>query len=184
MPSQTQPSFLTHGRYSDLVARGIVYSAYSIVTAPVIWSTAAGTGGPLVWNSSVAATGLKRIELLAVGIGTHVVTTVAGSVGVGWGTSTAPSSTTAIDLTENCLAGAADSGMTVIETGTVSAACKGFMPLMNAHTGALTVDNTGMVWYDIGGLIQAPTTGFITLAGSATLSTLVIGATLVWAEIP
>ena len=41
-----------NGRYATLALNQRVFSAYAIVTSGVIWSTAAGTGGPLLWNGT------------------------------------------------------------------------------------------------------------------------------------
>src|SRR4051812_41085952 len=62
-----------HGRYFEQTSRGNVYTAHAIVTAPVIYTTAAGTGGPLLWNGSTTMVA----AILAVGWGISTVTTVA-----------------------------------------------------------------------------------------------------------
>ncbi|HEY4761336.1 MAG TPA: hypothetical protein VIH42_12205, partial [Thermoguttaceae bacterium] len=43
---------MAHSLYAEASARGNLYMANAIVTAPVIWTTEAGTGGPLLWNGS------------------------------------------------------------------------------------------------------------------------------------
>ena len=62
--------------YYDLARRQQVFIATANVTAPVIYTTAAGTGGPLLWNNSVPA-GIKRVMalLLAVGVSMTTVST-------------------------------------------------------------------------------------------------------------
>jgi hypothetical protein len=61
-----------HGRFYEQASRGNIYTAHAIVTA-VIYTTAAGTGGPLLWNGSTTA----LASILAVGWGISTVTTVA-----------------------------------------------------------------------------------------------------------
>jgi hypothetical protein len=173
----------TLGRYSDLAARGVLFSGYATLTAPVIYSTAAGTGGPLVWNQTTAGVNGKNIHPLMIGFASAVVTTVAGGLGIGWGTSTAPTTTTAIDLASNCLAGGTASAMLAYRVGTVSAACTGFMPFAEFHTGALTVDNTGLTWIDVGGIVVAGPGKFVTVASTATLTTLQVRVGMIWAEL-
>src|SRR6185369_5697280 len=92
-----------HGRYYEQASRGNVFMAQAIVTAPVIYTTAAGTGGPLLWNGSTTV----KAALLAVGWGVTTVTTVAAAFGItgGGGQPSAPTSTTAIDGRANLLMG-------------------------------------------------------------------------------
>lgn len=169
-------------RYSDLVASGKCQVAYATLTAPVIFSTAAGTGGPLVYNGTSGSTALK-VHVLAIGFATSVVTTVAGGMGIAMGTSTAPSGPTTIDKIGNCLAGGAATAMTVARVATVSAAATTFFPLAQFHTGALTVDTSGFSWTDIGGLFVAGPGTFVSPAATATLTTLQVQVGLIWAEL-
>src|SRR5260221_353311 len=67
------------GRYYEQASRGNLYHAFAIVTAPVIFSTAAGTGGPLIWNP---ATSNRNVAILAVTCALTVVTTVAAALGL------------------------------------------------------------------------------------------------------
>lgn len=166
-------------RYAELARKGRLFSAYAIVTAPVIWSTAAGTGGPLLWNG-----GSNNAYLVGAGFGTSVVSTVAGALGIATGTSTAPGTTTAIDASGPTQAGGATATVSAFRIGTVSAAATNFMPFAQVHTGALTVDTNGVQWFDLGGMIMIPPGKFASIAGSATLTTLVAQMTLVWAELP
>src|ERR1035437_10285201 len=66
------------GRYYENAYRKNLFTATAIVTAPVIFSTAAGTGGPLLWNGSV---GIKAV-LIAIGFGQTVSSTVAAAIGL------------------------------------------------------------------------------------------------------
>lgn len=169
-------------RYYEWANRGNLYTAHAIVTAPVIYTTAAGTGGPLLWNGSTT----HKAVILAVGFGTAVVTTVAASLGLtgNTGQTAAPASTTAIDSVKNCYLGGAAPAATAYRVGTPDAAGNFFHPFGQVHTGALTVDTTGMFWVDIGGAFVVPQYGWISVAASATASTLVANFTLLWAEVP
>lgn len=171
------------GKYSSLVKAGKVFSAYAIVTAPVIFSTAAGTGGPLLWNRP--SSGVDA-HILAVGFSTSVVTTVAGGIGLtgGPGQVAAPTSTTAIDASGNMLVGGPASACTPYRVGTPVAAGLQLVPFAQFHTGALTVDTTGLGWIDFDGSMIVPPGSWASPAGTATLSTLVVSMALIWAELP
>lgn len=172
---------MAHGKYTEAARRGRLFMAHAIVTAPVIWSTEAGTGGPLLWNGSSTV----QANILGVGISHTVVTTVAASIGLtgGNGQSAAPTSTTAIDSTGNLLVGGAASACTAYRVGT-TVDNKWFFPLGAFHTGALTVDTFGMGWFDLDGMIIVPPNCYVSVAASATATTLVMQACLVWEEIP
>ena len=68
--------------------------------------------------------------------------------------------------------------------GTVSAAGTFFVPFANLHTGALTVDNVGTTWVDMGGSIIVPPGYFASVAASATASTTVASISLLYGELP
>lgn len=171
-----------HGRFYEQSSRGNLYTAHAIVTAPVIYTTAAGTGGPLLWNGSTTAVA----SILAVGWGISTVTTVAAVLGLtgNTGQTAAPSATTAIDSVKNCYLGGGSPACTAYRVGTVSSAGNFFHPLGHLHTGALTVDTDGMHWVDIGGLFTIPQGGWISLAASATASTTVGNFGIIWEEVP
>lgn len=175
-----------HGRYFEASSRGNLFVAHAIVTTPAIWSTEVGTGGPLLWNGSAAVPGAKvNANILAVGFGTSVVTTAAVALGFtgGYGQTAAPTTTTAIDSTSCLLINDATSRCTAYRIGTTGTN-RFFMPFAQVHTGALTVDTTGIQWVDVEGLITVPPDSFVSLAASATGSTLVMHASLIWEEIP
>jgi hypothetical protein len=171
------------GRYASFVAAGKCFTSYATVTAPVIFTTAAGTGGPLLYNPSTSG---KNAYILRVGFSSSVVTTVAGGLGFtgAGGQTAAPSSTTAIDKTGNCLIGSAvTSACTTYRVGTPTNAGTTFTPFAQFHTGALTVDTTGQNWVEVDGSFVVPPGSWFSVAGSATLSTLVVGVSLIWAEL-
>ena len=170
-----------HGKYAEASQRGNLFMAQAIVTAPVIWTTETGTGGPLLWNGSSTV----KASILAVGYGVTVVTTVAAAIGLtgGGGQSAAPTSTTAIDSTGNLLVGGAASACTAYRVGT-TVENKWFLPLADVHTGALTVDTGGFHWIDLEGMLTVPPSSFVSVAASATATTLVMQVALIWEEIP
>jgi hypothetical protein len=171
-----------HGQYYEQAARGNLYMARAIVTAPVIFTTAAGTGGPLLWNPP--GSGINA-SILAVSWGTSVVTTVAAVLGLtgGTGQTAAPTSTTAIDSITNCLIGGGSPACSTFRVGTTVAAGTFLMPFGDLHTGALTVDNNGVHWVDIGGLMIVPPGAWCSISASATATTTVGNFGMVWEEV-
>src|SRR5690242_11601762 len=85
--------------YYDYARRGQVYSALALVTGCVIYSTATGTGGPLLWNNSGKGTQRVLAVLLGLGIGVTTASAAGTSIGITGNSSqtAAPSSSTAID---------------------------------------------------------------------------------------
>lgn len=171
-----------HGPLCEASRYGNLFMAHAIVTAPVIYTTAAGTGGPLLWNGSAN----KICSILKVGVGVTTVTTVAAALGLtgGAGQTSAPTSTTAIDSSRNLLIGGPASGATAYRIGTPTNAGNFFLPFANLHTGALTVDNLGMVWVDIGGAVTVPPNAWCSIAASATATTTVAQMCMIWEELP
>ena len=171
-----------HGRFYSLAERGDLYMAHAIVTAPVVYTTAAGTGGPLLWNKSQT----HNAVLLAVGYGQTVVTTVAAALGITGNDeqTVAPTSTTAIDSTENLRIGGRASRVTAYRVGTPAAAGNFLMPFAHAHTGALTTAPGVVNWVPLDGMIVLPPNTWASVAASATATTLVASISLVWAEVP
>lgn len=171
-------------KYSTLVKAGKVFSAYATLTAPVIFSTAAGTGGPLLWNKPSSKI---DAHILAMGFSSSVVTTVAGGIGLaaGVGQTIAPTTTTAIDAQGNMYVGGPASGLGgIFRVGTPTNAASQFFPVAQFHTGALTVDTTGLTWMDIAGLMVIAPGTWGSPAATATLTTLQVAVGLIWAELP
>lgn len=171
-----------HGRYYEQASRGNVFLAQAIVTAPVIFSTAAGTGGPLLWNG----TSTVKASILAVGWGVSTVSTVAAAIGLtgGSGQTSAPTATTAIDGRSSTLMGGNTSACTPYRVGTVSSAGTFLFPLGQLNTGALTTTPGQLNWVEVAGLFILPQYGWISLAASATASTTVVTCGMIWEEIP
>ncbi len=174
-----------NSRYSVDCKRGQIFSSYAIVTASVIYSTAAGTGGPLLWNGSSGLTAVNCIILFA---GWGITTASGAAVGIGLtgntGQAAAPSSTTAIDATGNMFLGGAASKATTYRVGTPSSAGNIFIPFGDLDTGALTTGVGGLNWVDLQGTMVVPPGGWCSIACSATATTSVIQASLVWQEVP
>jgi len=172
-----------HGRYTEQARRGRLFWARAVVTAPVIFSTAAGTGGPLLYNGTNTASGVNA-ALLGVGIAITTASAVSGALGIGVGATTAPTSTTAIDSTTNALVGGSASQCSAYRVGTPSAAASQFIPFAQVHTGAVTVDTAAFQWIDLGGSIVVPPGYFASICASATLTSAVLQVSLLWEEIP
>lgn len=172
-----------NAKYGALSRSGRLYFAQAIVTAPVIFSTAIGTGGPLLWNPP--GSGVDA-QLIAVSYGVTVVTTVAAALGITGAAdqNVAPTTTTAIDGSGNAFIGGAAAKVSSFRIGTVTTAGAFLIPFAHAHTGALTVDTSGVQFVDLGGLITIKPGSWASVAASATATTLVATIGLVWAELP
>ena len=171
-----------NGRYYEQSVRGNTFMAHAIVTAPVIYTTAAGTGGPFLWNGS---TNVNAV-LLGAGVGVTVVTTVAAALGItgNTGQNAVPTATTVIDSRANLRLGGAASACTPYRVATPATAGSFFLPFAHLHTGALTVDTMGVQWFDLGGLVVIPPGGWAAIAASVTATTTVAQLALVWTEVP
>jgi hypothetical protein len=167
--------------YYEAVRQGIVFGALAqTVTAPVIWSTASGQGAPLVYNGTTD----KNVVLLAMGVGTLVASTVAGSLGIAVGYAGAvPGSTTVADARWNCLGGGGASAATPYRLGTPANAATSFTPIIRASTTALTGE-VGISFVELKGMFVIPPGYFCSIAGSATLSTMQMHGALIWMEVP
>jgi hypothetical protein len=168
--------------YYALAREGKVFCAQAIVTAPVIFSTAAGTGGPLLWNGTTD----RNAVLLGVSCAVTTVTTVAAALGItgNKGQIAAPSATTTIDSVANLRIGGNAPLCSTFRIGTVTNAGNFFLPLIQLATGALTVDNTEIGFIDLGGCIVVPPNSWAAVSASATATTTVAQLGLIWAEIP
>lgn len=165
--------------------RGNIYCAYAAaVTAPVIFSTAAGTGGPLLWNGSTTAP--VTAYLLGFGYACTTASTVAGALGITGNTTqpNAPTSTSAITNVKNLSIGGRAPSCTPYILGTVANAGNFFMPMVQVGTGALTVDNNQLTFVELGGAISIAQGSWASVAASATLTTGVFAMALIWQEVP
>ena len=171
-----------HGPMYEGSRLGQIYMARAVVTAPVIFTTAAGTGGPLIWNGSTN----RNVSILRVGWGITVVTTVAAAIGLtgNTGQTAAPTATTAIDSYANMLLGGASGGATAYRVGTPTAAGAWFFPIGDLNTGALTTTPGVQHWVNIDGAITCPPNSWVSFTASATASTTVIQVSIVYEELP
>lgn len=169
-----------HGRYYEISSRGNLFVAHAIVTAPVIYTTAAGTGGPIIW----VPPGNKAISLVGMSVVATTAATVAGELGItgGPGQVAAPTSTTVIDARGCLRTDGGASSATPYRVGTPVAAGTFFLGVAAVGTNATTAQ--GAQWYDLAGLVYAPPGTWVAVAGSATLSTLVAQISLVYEEVP
>ena len=174
--------------YYEWARKGRLYVAYATVTAPVIWSTAAGTGGPLLWNNSaVGVTGAVNAVLLAVGVGITTASTAASALGITMnsGQPAAPTTTTAIDAVGNTYpGGGVPAACNTYRKGTVATAGAFFIPTHTLDTAALTANPMAMQWADLGGAFIVPPGSWAAVAASATATTAVVDIGLLWAEVP
>lgn len=177
--------------YFDLAQQGKVFSALAIVTAPVIWSTAAGTGGPLLWNNTGPTAGgtTQRVKavLLALGMGITTASGVAGALGItgAAGQTAAPGSTTAIDAVGNLYVGGPLPLCNTFRVGTPSNAGTFFQPTHAVDTAALTTQAPlTLEWTDLHGAIVVPPGSWASIAATATLTSGVFQIGLMWAEVP
>jgi hypothetical protein len=159
-----------------------MFRAHAIVTAPVVYTTAAGTGGPFLWNGSSSVNAV----ILGVSYGVTVVTTASAAIGLtgNTGQTSAPTGTTAIDSGGNCYLGGAASNCTAYRVATPTNAGNFLMPFAHLHTGALTTDTHGVTWVDIGGALIIPPYSWCSVASSVTATTAVLSISMIWEEVP
>lgn len=166
--------------YFDYAYRGQAFCAYAAITAPVIYTTAAGTGGPLLWNGTQD----RNAIILGVSCALSVVSTVAAALGItgNSGQTAAPTATTAITSVANLRIGNALPQCSVYSVGTPTNAGNFFLPLIGLGTGALTVDEQLLGFVDLAGMIVVPPNTWVSIAASATATTTVAALGLIWAE--
>lgn len=171
------------GKYATMTKLGKVFYTSAIITAPVIFSTAAQLG-PMLWNRP--GSGVDA-HILAVGVGSPTTaSTVAGAIS--WASNTQPTvPTTATAITVmNAYAGGGLSAMGgVFSTATILVAPTNVpFPLVGVNTGAITTGGLTQCFIDVGGAFQVGpgTIGYV--CGNATLTAGVFTIGLLWAELP
>lgn len=171
------------GKYATLTKLGKVFYTSAIITAPVIFSTAAQLG-PMLWNR--AASGIDA-HILGVSVGSPTTaSTVAGAIS--WASQvqpTQPSTATAI-TSVNAYSGGAPSAMGgVFSTATILVAPTNIpFPLVAVNTGAITTGALTNNWIDVGGVFQVGPGNVGYVCGNATLTAGVFTIGLLWAELP
>ena len=172
------------GRYYEQAYRKNLFLAWAAVTTPVIYSTAAATGGPLIWNGSQTTNVVILAACCAI---TTAFTTTPGVIGItgNTGQAAAPGSTTAIDGRANCFIGGGASSATPYRLGTVSTAGAFFFPLFQAQLGATSVTQSNVAWIDVGGAIVCPPNSWVSLAnGVAAPAAGLMHTGLLYTEVP
>jgi len=167
-----------------LGGRGNVFCAYAAVTAPGLYSTAAGTGGPLLYNGTASGHGGVTAYIMALGYGLSVAAAAAGAIGLTGGPTTAPTSTTPITTVGNLQLNGPASLCTAYSIGTPSAPGTFFMPTGQTGTGGVTVDTADDNFIHLGGVIAVPPGYFCSVAASAVLTSAVMQVSLIWLELP
>jgi hypothetical protein len=166
--------------YFEYAYRSEVFAAYATITAPVIYSTAAGTGGPLLWNG----TANRNAIILGITCALSVVSTVAAALGItgNSGQTAAPTATTAIGSVACLRVGGQLPFCQTYSIGTPTNAGNFFLPLLGLGTGALTVSDQTLGFINLEGMIVVPPNSWVSLAASATATTTVAYTGLIWAE--
>jgi hypothetical protein len=167
-----------------LGGKGACFSAQALVTAMGLWSTAAGTGGPLLYNGTTPGHGSVTAYLMSVSFGLTTASVAAVTLGLTGGPTTAPTTTTAITSTGNLWLGGAASKCTAYSIGTVSAAGTFFLPFGQVGTAALTAEISDDNFIHLGGSIVVPPGYFVSVAADAIMTTGVIDVGLTWLEMP
>jgi hypothetical protein len=157
------------------------------LTGMTVYSTAAATGGPLLWNNTGVGAGTNKVLaiILGVSLGWTTAPGAAGVVGLTWGTgqTSAPTSTTTITGV-GCTRPAANQtpACNVYNKGTVATAGATFLSTHEVDATA-TAGITGGLYEPLDGLIIASPGDWVSVAAGATISTMVADISLVWAEL-
>jgi hypothetical protein len=167
-----------------LGGRGNAFCAFASITGMVAYTTAAGTGGPLLYNGGPTGHGGVTAYVMAVSYGLSVASAAAGAIGLTGGITTAPSTTTAITAQSNLtLNQSATSVCTAYSVGTVSTAGTLFMPTGQIGTAPLTAEIADDNFIHLGGVLAVPPGYFAAVSASTVLTTSVIQVGLVWVEV-
>jgi hypothetical protein len=173
--------------YYQLARAGQVFVATAALTGMTVYSTAAATGGPLLWNNTGVSAGTSKVLaiILGVSLGWTTAPGAAGVVGLTWGTgqTSAPTSTTTITGV-GCTRPAANQtpACNVYNKGTVATAGATFLSTHEVDATA-TAGITGGLYEPLDGLIIASPGDWVSVAAGATISTMVADISLVWAEL-
>lgn len=173
-----------NARYYENAYRGRIYTCTAFVATPVIFSTAAGTGGPVLWNPPGSGV---NIVLLKVGYGTTVAGGTACAIGVtgAGGQVLAPTATSAIDVAvKNMLVGGPVSQIVAYEIGTPINAGTFFMTYGSISTAAVSVNLGTPTWADFEGSIIAGPSKWLSCGSVTATSTGTFHVSAMWAEVP
>lgn len=168
--------------------RARLFCATANVTAMGAYTTAAGIGGPLLWNGSNVGGSLGVTAfIVSCSYGLTTASAAAGAIGITGGGEqpAAPTTTTAIDGVDGLNFGdGANPACTAYRLGTVAVVGESLLVLGHVHTGALSVDTEDDNFVHLGGMITVPVGCWAAVASSAVLTTSVMTVSLVWAEVP
>lgn len=174
------------GKYGTLVKSQKVFYTAAIVTAPVIYSTAAQLG-PMLWNRP--GSGFDA-HVIAISIGAPTTaTSVAGSLG--WAANvqpTAPTTPGTALTAVNAYAGGPTSGLGFIgSTGTVLVLpLPTFTPLIPINTATAGTGMSALLQsnIDVSGMFVVGPGNVGYVSASATLTSGVMTIGIMWAELP
>lgn len=170
----------------QLARNGQLYVAVAAVTGMTVYSTAAGTGGPLLWNNTGVGVGTSKVLaiILGVAVGWTTAPGAAGVVGLTWGTgqTSAPTSTTAITGV-GCTRPSTNQtpACNVYNKGTV--ANPGVTFFATHEVEATATGGSAALYVPLDGAIIAQPGDWVSVAAGATISTMVSSISLVWAEL-
>lgn len=172
------------GKYATLSKSGKLFYATAIGISGTIYTTAAGSGGPLIWNKTNSNV---EAHLLAVSLSVTTTTSVAGALGIigCLGQSAAPGTSAAISNSGSTYLGGQVSQMGgIYNTCTPTNAASTFFPVAEIGTGATTAVTGAPTWIDLGGAFIIPQGTIGGIGFSATLTSGVFTVGLLWAELP
>jgi hypothetical protein len=173
--------------YYQLVKSGRVFIAQTAITGLVAYSTAAGIGGPLLWNNTgQAAGGLSRVMAVVIGlsVGWTTAPAAAGVIGLTFGTgqTSAPTSTATITGVANIRPDIESEPLcNVYNSGTVANAGEVLIETHQVGTGTVS---SQPLFVPLDGLIQVPPGCWAAVAGATAIATMVGQISLVFAEVP
>lgn len=171
------------GKYATLVKSGKVFYTSAIITAPVIFSTAAQLG-PMLWNRP--GSGVDAHILAVSASSPTTAATVAGAISYASQTqATVPTTATALTVMNAYQGGVVSAMGGVFSTATILVAPTNVpFPLIAVNTGAITTGVLTNNVIDVGGAFQIGPGSLGYICGNATLTALVLTIGLLWAELP
>ncbi len=170
-------------KYATMTKLKKVFYTSAIITAPVIFSTAAQLG-PMLWNRP--GSGVDA-HILGVSVGSPTTaSTVAGAISWASNTqATVPTTATALTVMNAYAGGGVSSMGGVFSTATILVAPTNVpFPLVAVNTGAITTGALTNNFIDLGGVFQVGPGSIGYVCGNATLTAGVFTIGLLWAELP
>lgn len=171
--------------YYALARDGKAFSALTSITGLVAFGTAAGIGGPLLWNNTGAGSSKRVLAvLLGVSVGWTTAPAASGALGITWGTGqpAAPTGTVAITGVANLRPDLAALPLcSVFNAGTVVNAGTSILLTHQVSTGTVAAQT---IFEPLDGLITVPPGCWAAVAGAAAIATMVAKVSLIFAEVP